>query len=226
MVRGIVPFGISQLTEDMDMNLPALSIIVVVAAATLAGGTATAAERALAPAVQGIAGGARTLSGSAATAPLKGNIKLNSSAQLKNAQLARALQIKFEQLNQKFTELTGNATLYEGGVSLLPTIAKTCSTKAYTVQDQKAAGCSGNESLNQCMDKLYKYCVATFSTNGLPMPTFPNLPGGDKPGGIPGYSTKQFKQAAQAAASEARVLSQMLNQYANQADQNAKAFGP
>ena len=37
-----------------------------------------------------------------------------------------------------------------------------CLTKSYSVQDQQAAGCTGTETLNQCMDKLYKYCIGGF----------------------------------------------------------------
>jgi hypothetical protein len=37
-----------------------------------------------------------------------------------------------------------------------------CLTKSYSVQDQQAAGCVGTDTLNQCMDKLYKYCIGGF----------------------------------------------------------------
>jgi hypothetical protein len=37
-----------------------------------------------------------------------------------------------------------------------------CLTKSYSVQDQQAAGCAGTDTVNQCMDKLYKYCIGGF----------------------------------------------------------------
>ena len=37
-----------------------------------------------------------------------------------------------------------------------------CLTKSYSVQDQQAAGCAGTDTVNQCMDKLYKHCIAAY----------------------------------------------------------------
>lgn len=39
---------------------------------------------------------------------------------------------------------------------------KNCLAKSYSVQDQQAAGCAGNDTVNQCMDKLYKYCIGSY----------------------------------------------------------------
>jgi hypothetical protein len=158
-----------------------------------------------------------------AAVPLKGEIKLKPGSV--RATTVRPVPVKFDQINKQFGALAGNAQTYEAGVGLMPTIHQTCSTKAYSVQDQKAAGCSGNESLDQCTAKLYKHCVATWSggfsigTGGSP------VPGGS--GGVSvSYSTKKFKDAAQASVAQARALSQMLSQYALQAEQNAKSFAP
>jgi hypothetical protein len=38
-----------------------------------------------------------------------------------------------------------------------------CLTKSYSVSEQQAAGCAGTDTVNQCMDKLYKYCISNFS---------------------------------------------------------------
>ena len=167
-------------------------------------------------------GGAPQSEGQPSAAPLKGEIRLTPTGQRGAAAHRLVRQIKFAKVNKQFNELSGNAQLYEMGVSLMPEIAKACAAEVYTVQDQKAAGCTGNETLNQCMDKLYKYCLENWSVAGISLPKLPGLPSG----GSPGYSTKQFKEAAQASAAQARALSQMLNQYANQAEQNAKAFSP
>ena len=108
---------------------------------------------------------------------------------------------------------------------------KTCADKAYTVQDQKAAGCTGADTVDQCAAKLYKHCVATASTPGfnLDLRGGPPIPGNPNPNpGIhtPGFSTQEYLQTAQATAARARALSQMLNQYAFQVEQNAKALAP
>lgn len=39
---------------------------------------------------------------------------------------------------------------------------KHCLTKSYSVQDQQTAGCAGTDTVNQCMDKLYKYCIGSY----------------------------------------------------------------
>ena len=39
---------------------------------------------------------------------------------------------------------------------------KNCLAKSYSVQDQQAAGCAGTDMVNQCMDKLYKYCIGSY----------------------------------------------------------------
>jgi hypothetical protein len=37
---------------------------------------------------------------------------------------------------------------------------KSCKNKEYTVADQLAAGCKPTESMQQCLDKLYPWCVS------------------------------------------------------------------
>jgi len=39
---------------------------------------------------------------------------------------------------------------------------KNCLTKSYSVQDQQSAGCAGTDTVNQCMDKLYKHCIGGY----------------------------------------------------------------
>ncbi|PKN37914.1 MAG: hypothetical protein CVU62_09345 [Deltaproteobacteria bacterium HGW-Deltaproteobacteria-2] len=39
---------------------------------------------------------------------------------------------------------------------------KNCLAKSYSVQDQQAAGCAGTDTVNHCMDKLYKYCIGSY----------------------------------------------------------------
>ena len=167
--------------------------------------------------------GAPQSQGTPSAAPLKGEIRLAPAGQRGAAAHRLARQITFEKIKKQFAELSGNAQEYEMGVSLMPAIAKACasSSKAWSVDEQKAAGCTGNDSMNQCMDKLYKYCLENFSVGGLQFPA-PVVGGGQ----LPVHSTKQFKEAAEKAAAQARALSQALSQYEKQTEQNAKAFSP
>ena len=199
-----------------------LSTTTLIAAAFL--GVAHAADnRKLPPSP--ITGSGQAPAGGAAAAPLKGEIRLTPGMHPGGM---RVVHVSFDTLTQKYTEFSGSAKTYEAGAQAMPGIAKACSAKAYTVQDQVAAGCTSNETLKQCMDKLYKRCIETYSTSGASIPSFgTNIYGQSIGGGqIPGFSTKQFQQSAQTAAAQARSLSQLLGQYANEVEQTAKALVP
>jgi hypothetical protein len=160
--------------------------------------------------------------------PLKGVIRLAPGA-ARAAGTPVVPSVGIETLKQKFTKFAGDAQAYESGAKNMQSVAKQCSEKAYTVQDQKAAGCTGNETMNQCMDKLYKHCVQTFSYSGASIPVGGVDPiTGTSKGGVklPGFSTKQFLQSVGTTASEARGLSQLLNLYANEVEQKGKALVP
>lgn len=160
--------------------------------------------------------------GSGFTGPLKGVIRLSpGSVRAVGTPMLPAFGV--EQLDKKYSGFSGGAKAYENGAKAMLQVAKDCAAKAYTVQDQQAAGCTGSESLDQCMEKLYKHCVQTFSFAGFNMPSVSVEGGGSQ---MPGFSTKQFQQTAKTTAAEARVLSQLLNQYANEVEQKAKALVP
>lgn len=198
-------------------------------AALFAGVSANAAEgRAVTPLTPGTAPGAvQAVPGGMPTTPLKNEIRLGTGMNKHIIQIVA--QVKFDKLNQQYTEFSGNAKKFESGAGVISGIAKECAKKAFSVQDQKAAGCAGSDTLNQCMDKLYKHCVKNFSSSGYSLPGGGYNPvTGQKYGGgeIPGFSTAQFLQSAQTTAAQARALSQQLSQYANQVEQNAKALVP
>lgn len=163
----------------------------------------------LALATAGLAAGAAarpdasSAQGSAAE-PLKGEIRL-SPGKLR----AISLPITLNGLNQKFTEFSRKATGYEYGATARTKIARECAGKAYTVQNQRAVGCTGSDTVDQCMDKLYEHCLKTSSN-----------PGGRN------VTTQEFQEWAKTTADEARALSRMLNQYADQADQAVKTLIP
>lgn len=70
-----------------------------------------------------------------------------------------------------------------------------CLTKGYTVHDQQAAGCSEADTVKQCMDKLYKYCVGNYKGE---------------------YGTKEaFKQHFQTLLDKARNLNTKTKKYAD-----------
>lgn len=155
--------------------------------------------------------------GSGSAAPLQGVIHLGPGA-ARGSGSPIVPKVGFGMLNQKFTEFSGSAKAYESGAKMMTDVViKQCSEKGYTVQDQKAAGCTGNESLNQCMEKLYKHCVMTFSSTPI------TSPGGGK---VPLFSTQLFLITAKTSAAQARAISQLLNQYANEVEQKAKSLVP
>jgi len=201
-------------------------------AALFTGITANAAEgRATTPpkpvTAPTASGAVQPLPGVIQTAPLKNEIRLAPAAGKYVINIVA--QVNFDKLNQQYSEFSGSAKKFESGAGAMSGIAKECANKAYNVQDQKAAGCTGTDTLNQCMDKLYKHCVKNFSSSGYSLPGGGYNPvTGQKYGGgeIPAFSTAQFLQSAQTAAVQARALSQQLGQYANQVEQNAKKLVP
>jgi hypothetical protein len=160
---------------------------------------ATAGLAAVDPARPGVS----SAQGSAAQ-PLKGEIRL-SPGKLRPI----SMPITLDGLNQKFTDFSRKASGYEYGATARTKIARQCAGKAYSVQDQRAVGCTGTDTVDQCMDKLYDHCLKTTSN----------------PGG-PDGTTQEFQESAKTVAVEARALSRMLNQYADQADQAVKTLVP
>lgn len=166
--------------------------------------------------------------GTGPAGPLKGVIRLSPGA-ARTFGTPRFSTPGFEQIKKKYGEFSGDAESYESGSQMMLQIAKACAGKTYTVQDQQAAGCIGNETLDQCKDKLYKHCVKTFTIAGgyLPGGGYNPVTGKQKESPqVPGFSTKQFQDRANATAVKARALSQMLTQYANEVEQKAKALVP
>jgi hypothetical protein len=173
-------------------------------------------------------GGVPPSPGSSQQAPLKGVIHLSTGARRAAPFQKRPKTVTLDQLKQKFNDLSGNAQKYESGAAAMPGIAKDCATKAYSVQDQVAAGCKGTDTLDQCQEKLYKHCVESYSVPAVDLPTggINPITGGSTSPHLPGFSTKEFQQAALATSAEARALSQLLARYANEVDANAKALVP
>ena len=163
-----------------------------------------------------------TITPAAATTvkPLQKPMKLTPAVQMRTKAPRVALPIRLQQINQLYNDMAEKASEYEVGTAFMPEIQKECAEKSYSVQDQVAAGCNGNETLNQCMEKLVHHCTETFSTSGISWGGFGGVPAGS----TPTFSTQAFREAAEQTAEKARTLSQKLQMYAVQAERNAAAW--
>jgi len=202
-------------TKRRISHVAAAAAVVIVAVAANAadpggrGGTAPASQ--LSP---------RTMP----AAPLKGELRLNPGAINPGASRAGLAQTNIDALTQKFNEFSGKAKKYESLAKAVPDISQQCAAKSYSVQDQMAAGCTATDTVAQCTDKLLKHCIQNFS-NVTQLPAV-GVGGRTLGGGTIGVSTQEFKQSAQGAAADARALSQLLDLYAGQVEQKAKALIP
>ncbi len=165
--------------------------IAVLIALVFAGVSVMAAEESKG-ALGGTRGSSQAVSGGSKVRPLKGEIRLSPGLQRGVGRLMP--QQSFDSLQKKYGEFSGNAQKYEYGAAQMPVITKECATKAYSVQDQKAAGCTDNDTLKQCMEKLYKHCVEHWSVSFNP-PTGGDITGVPKQGGFH-WSTAEFKVVA------------------------------
>lgn len=162
--------------------------------------------------------------------PLKGIVKLTPALRMRAKARKIHLTVKLEQLRKQFAQMDRMAQEYEMGVATMPEIQKQCADKSYSIQDQMNAGCNGNETLNQCMEKLVAYCIANFSTPGVAIGGLSGQKiwgtnvGGTEGVSIPSVSVESFRQAAKQTAAQAKALSQKLKQYAGQAESNANAW--
>lgn len=73
-----------------------------------------------------------------------------------------------------------------------------CSTRAYSVQDQHAAGCKGNDTVDQCMEKLYDHCMS---------------PSREKMAWGAPKEIEKVNKIVQAAQAYAKYVESMLNTY-------------
>jgi hypothetical protein len=168
----------------------------------------------------------QTPSAAAELKPLQKPIRLAPAVKMRAKTPKLMLPVHFEQLANQYHELAGKAQEYEVGAAMMPEIQKACAEKSYSVQDQAAAGCNGNETLNQCMEKLVRHCISNYTAGGGLSWGGINILGTEvAPGGsTPTFSTEAFREAASQTAVKARALSQKLQQYATQAERNAAAW--
>jgi hypothetical protein len=157
---------------------------------------------------------------STSATPLKGEMRVSPGG----LQLS-GVKTNIEALSKDFGKFAGNAKAYEFMAGGIPEMVKQCSSKAYSVQDQAAAGCTANDTVAQCSSKLLKHCLANYKGNAIS--TDFGLPGRTNTGSVKvGFSIQEFQQSAAAAAAGARALSQSLNLYATQVENSAKALVP
>ncbi len=76
---------------------------------------------------------------------------------------------------------------------------KMCPNKNYSVVDQQAAGCEGDDTINQCMEKLFDYCMAK--------------------------SRQKFQQAAPAEIAAVRNVAKHVEAYVNYTEYLLNTYG-
>lgn len=143
-----------------DLAAPAAGAGISRAAAPGGRQPAIEASRAAPPGLsRGIPGGLQN-------APLLGEMRL-SPGQLSSLGLRQTpVAIKFDALEKQVAVFLGNASQFESSAQQIHKIRQLCAMKNYTVQDQKNAGCSGTETLDQCSAKLLAYCIKATSGGG------------------------------------------------------------
>lgn len=107
--------------------------------------------------------------------PLKQTLTVNMSAAPVNLcttlpqKIASIKQLVHVDIPHMLSQEGDGSIKWPGGYDLFyhpsPTynssVASCCSpTKSFSVQDQQAAGCAGNDTVNQCVDKLIKHCIS------------------------------------------------------------------
>lgn len=144
-----------------------------------------------------------------AAVPLKSEIRV-SSGTLRGSTLS--LPVSLDGLHERLQKFqSGPAANYQRMAGALSRVAENCASKTYSVAEQKAAGCAGSDTVDQCGAKLYRRCL---DTN-----TSPVREGKD-------FTRAQFQDSAKGAAAEAQAMSEILARYAAQAEQAAKTFAP
>lgn len=157
---------------------------------------------------------ALTLAGAIAMAPVFAAATERTLG--KNQPLAGAIQsdpLKIKKLSQpapppvavKEIEDAMEKLKYSGFTSYLGEMkahSVGCSTKSYSVQDQQTAGCKGNDTVEQCTEKLYDDCMSK---------------------GYPGKM--QFREAAKHQLGLDLKLAERVQAYANYVDYVLHFYG-
>jgi len=120
--------------------------------------------------------------------------------------------VKRSELEGLFTSMNRDATRYESGIDTVSLIQKHCAEKSYSIPDQTAAGCNGNETLNQCMAKLVHHCLKTYRRSSITGRS--RAP----------RTLEESRIAARRTAVSAKALSKKLADYARQAEQHANTW--
>jgi|MudIll2142460700_1097286.scaffolds.fasta_scaffold38301_2 hypothetical protein len=131
------------------------------------------------------------------TEPLKGPIQLEPS-KVKKLSKPDPPEVKVSQVKDAY-EKWGP---YELSLGYIKMHMKTCSTKAYSVQDQQAAGCKGSDTVEQCMEKLFDFCMSKHA-----------------------YEQENFRKNAQKKIANAHKLAQIVEAYADYLEHLDKIYG-
>jgi hypothetical protein len=147
--------------------------------------------------------GATVMESASKSAP-KGDIRLDPRARAVTQWTNLRLPIRLAALQKEFNNLRYPAKYYEGGAKKIPEVARNCANQAYSAQYQTAAGCTEDDTVGQCREKLLKHCVGAWHGH---IPAVHDL-----------VSTHEIKLFSAKVATKARHLSRQLNRYANEAE--------
>jgi hypothetical protein len=124
-----------------------------------------------------------------------------SPANVKRLSKPKPAPATFEDVEAAFSEAKHAAVEYKQHVGYAEAQSKSCSTRAYSAQDQKAAGCQGSNTVEQCVEKLYDYCMSKC------------CPGKESFGKTTSQLSATSQKLAQRAQSYASHVQQMLDLY-------------
>lgn len=83
--------------------------------------------------------------------------------QVAHRDMQKTLHMYTQPNTSNYITFPGLWELYYTGPRYREHVRACCSdNRSFSVQDQKAAGCSGSDTVNQCTDKLVKYCLHSF----------------------------------------------------------------
>jgi hypothetical protein len=77
------------------------------------------------------------------------------------------MPVEFHMVEDAFNKVKSAEGPFRYFLSTFQGYSKDCSIKAYSVQDQQAAGCKGNDTVEQCMEKLYDFCMSKLNQPGF-----------------------------------------------------------
>jgi hypothetical protein len=89
-------------------------------------------------------------------------------AGIEKSLLQTDLKPAHDELHAALKEATNNSNSVTYALPYYQGKAKSCQEGHYSAEDQKKAGCSGSDTVSQCSNKLYWYCLMGGNNGGFP----------------------------------------------------------